>query len=154
MSSAFPIQQYRAGGGHPSAERNGIQDRLNESLLGHYSKVFARYSGPSGKWTRDQVAVFMQHVQLEDANGPAGFLAEKDELEFSEFLQYMTSPLGNAMEVASPQDLSWPLNSYFISSSHNTYLTGNQLSSNSSTDAYKERAVEGVSMHRDRRVGW
>lgn len=111
MSSAFPIQQYRAGGGHPSAERNGIQDRLNESLLGHYSKVFARYSGPSGKWTRDQVAVFMQHVQLEDANGPAGFLAEKDELEFSEFLQYMTSPLGNAMEVASPQDLSWPLNS-------------------------------------------
>ncbi|KAL8387938.1 hypothetical protein RB595_009562 [Gaeumannomyces hyphopodioides] len=141
--SEFPIQQYRAGGGHPSAERQGIQDRLDESLLGHYAKVFSRYSGPNNKWTRDQIAVFMQHVQLEDANGPAGFLAEKDEIEFSEFLQYMTSPLGNAMEMASPQDLTWPLNNYFISSSHNTYLTGNQLSSDASTNAYRDVLLRG-----------
>ncbi|KAL8414272.1 hypothetical protein RB594_005485 [Gaeumannomyces avenae] len=142
-SSEFPIQQYKAGGGHPSAERQGIRDRLDESLLGHLAKIFARYSGPSNKWSRDQLAVFMQHVQLEDANGPAGFLAEKEEIELSEFLQYMTSPLGNAMEMASPQDLTWPLNNYFISSSHNTYLTGNQLSSDSSTDAYKDVLLRG-----------
>lgn len=49
----------------------------------------------------------------------------------------MTSPAANALAPPLNDDLSWPLSSYFISSSHNTYLTGNQLYSDSSTDAYK-----------------
>lgn len=61
--------------------------------------------------------------------------------DFNEFLSYMSSPASNAeASVVDPKDrnLTLPLSDYFISSSHNTYLTGNQLYSESSTDAYKD----------------
>ena len=53
------------------------------------------------------------------------------------FLKYMSSPDADASEPCQPIDLTHPISNYFISSSHNTYLTGNQLYSQSSTDAYK-----------------
>lgn len=143
MSRDFPTSQYRAGGGHPSGERKGIEEKLDESLLGHFSQLFNKYAGPNNKWTRDQVSIFMQHVQAEDPNGLAGYLVDKHELDLHELIQYLTSACGNILEMAAPQDLSSPLSSYFISSSHNTYLTGNQLSSDSSVDAYRDVLLRG-----------
>jgi phosphatidylinositol phospholipase C delta len=143
MKPDFPIERYKAGGGHPSGERTGIQEKLQESLLGHFTKLFSEYAGPNDTWSRDQISVFMHHVQAEDPNGPAGYLTDNAELGLLELIQYLTSPCGNILEMAAPQDLTLPLSSYFISSSHNTYLTGNQLSSDSSAEAYRDVLLRG-----------
>ncbi|RBR20294.1 uncharacterized protein FIESC28_05258 [Fusarium coffeatum] len=143
MPGEFQLSQYRAGGGHPTGQRNGIEETLEESFLSYYTGLFNKYAGADGKWNRDQIGLFMHHVQAENPDGLAAYLADQDSLNVHELIKYLTSPCGNVLEMAAPQDLSWPLSNYFISSSHNTYLTGNQLSSDSSTEAYKDALLRG-----------
>jgi len=56
--------------------------------------------------------------------------------EFDRFLQYLTSPESNAMAPAIT-DTSYPISDYYVSSSHNTYLWGNQLYGKASAEAYR-----------------
>ncbi|XP_068096782.1 1-phosphatidylinositol 4,5-bisphosphate phosphodiesterase eta-2 isoform X3 [Hyperolius riggenbachi] len=55
------------------------------------------------------------------------------------FTNYMRSPAGdifNPEHYLVNQDMTLPLSNYFIASSHNTYLTGDQLMSQSRVDMY------------------
>ena len=57
-----------------------------------------------------------------------------------DFFEFMMSPINNAQAPREVEgsDMDWPLSNYFINSSHNTYLTGNQLYSEASADVYKD----------------
>ncbi|KAK7890157.1 hypothetical protein LTR67_008623 [Exophiala xenobiotica] len=54
----------------------------------------------------------------------------------SSFLTYMASDKSSAMSTSTENDLTYPMSSYFISSSHNTYLSGHQLYGEASVEAY------------------
>ncbi|KAI9844672.1 MAG: Phospholipase C [Sclerophora amabilis] len=58
-------------------------------------------------------------------------------LKLGAFAAFLTSPRNPALLTArQSQTLDRPLNEYFISSSHNTYLLGRQVAGESSTEAY------------------
>ncbi|XP_044302966.1 1-phosphatidylinositol 4,5-bisphosphate phosphodiesterase delta-3 isoform X1 [Varanus komodoensis] len=62
------------------------------------------------------------------------------------FMMYLLSSAGNILNPAHTriyQDMSQPLCHYFISSSHNTYLTDNQIQGESSTEAYIRALIKG-----------
>ncbi|OLN86524.1 1-phosphatidylinositol 4,5-bisphosphate phosphodiesterase 4 [Colletotrichum chlorophyti] len=134
----------QAGGG--ASEMHRTVETLNEPVLSHLTKIFNVHAGrDDNKWHKEQIASFIKNVQADDhcADALASTGASPGELDFNGFLSYMTSSASAATAPAADQDLTYPLSSYFISSSHNTYLTGNQLYSDSSTDAYKNVLLRG-----------
>eukprot|EP00658_Telonema_sp_P-2_P011799 TRINITY_DN14520_c0_g1_i3.p1 TRINITY_DN14520_c0_g1~~TRINITY_DN14520_c0_g1_i3.p1 ORF type:complete len:267 (-),score=64.34 TRINITY_DN14520_c0_g1_i3:33-833(-) len=66
-----------------------------------------------------------------------------------QFILMLTDEVSNnALDTAHTQlvhlpEMNFPLNDYFINSSHNTYLTGDQLTSKSHPDTYKNALLDG-----------
>ncbi|KAM4618211.1 1-phosphatidylinositol 4,5-bisphosphate phosphodiesterase zeta-1-like [Polymixia lowei] len=71
---------------------------------------------------------------------------ENRTMTFEGFLRYMESKdccVFDQSHTTVYQDMDRPLNNYFISSSHNTYLTGNQLVGKSHLDPYVSALRKG-----------
>ncbi|NXS76515.1 PLCD3 phosphodiesterase, partial [Pandion haliaetus] len=71
---------------------------------------------------------------------------QQDLMMLDGFMMYLLSAAGdilNQEHTKVHQDMSQPLCHYFISSSHNTYLTCNQIGGNSSTEAYVRALMAG-----------
>ncbi|KAK7195460.1 phospholipase c-like protein [Novymonas esmeraldas] len=69
-------------------------------------------------------------------------------ISFTAFVHYLLSPrLNSALDPAHQtsvvDDMTLPLKDYFINSSHNTYLSGDQFKSSSDIDMYKRALLAG-----------
>ena len=129
------VEVLQAGGGRPSmtSALKSIES-FSQISLTHLKRIYAEvcHGGPFDKTCME---AFLRDVQHESTDNPTP--PDKPTADLGDFLTYMASPTSNAMSIGSPQDLSYPISNYFISTSHNTYLTSNQLYGASSVDAYR-----------------
>ncbi|KAG6003432.1 hypothetical protein E4U21_002026 [Claviceps maximensis] len=117
---------------------------LSATVVSYLKHVFGTHASRDGTWSAGQARRFIQQVQKnDDATPAAARLLGGGDIDLKAFLAYMASEDGAMTLPWKPCDLSWPLSGYFISSSHNTYLSGNQLYSDSTTDAYTNVLLRG-----------
>ncbi|XP_036440557.1 1-phosphatidylinositol 4,5-bisphosphate phosphodiesterase eta-1 isoform X2 [Colossoma macropomum] len=105
------------------------KDHLTAEELGNFLRVEQKMPNVTAEYCLDIIDKF----EVSEEN------KQKGSLGIEGFTNFMRSP---ACDVFNPlhnevnQDMDQPLCNYFIASSHNTYLTGDQLLSHSKTDMY------------------
>ncbi|KAM0346486.1 hypothetical protein ACHAPU_005551 [Fusarium lateritium] len=135
-------QELKAGGGASEVARSlsNVDPLVSSQLVKLFESLADR---PDKTWSKERLYSFIRDIQNDESSPAVDELLARDSLDLDAFMVWMTSSHGAATTPPKPQDLSYPLSSYFISSSHNTYLTGNQLSSDSSTRPYTETLLRG-----------
>jgi hypothetical protein len=142
-------------------------DRFHSTVDDHIQKIYKslRKDAPTTDY-------FLKEIQHDSsAPVPTGKEAVADPLaSVDAFREYMKDENSCAMAPEDGLDISAPLCDYFISSSHNTYLTGNQLYSDAAASAYTSVSIviiaskfianlltgpsTRVQIRRDRCLGW
>lgn len=118
-----------------SALRTGDRPDLCRVTLPEFQQFLLEYQGELWAVDRLQVQEFMLSFlrdPLREIEEPYFFLDE-----FVTFLFSKENSVWNSqLDAVCPDTMNNPLSHYWISSSHNTYLTGDQFSSESSLEAY------------------
>lgn len=111
---------------HLSLHQTHSLDTFHATIDSHLKKIYeVQKSAGTPKFLELQHDVYPDGLPIADP------LASLDA-----FRAYMKDAASSAQALPAEPDLSAPISDYFISSSHNTYLTGNQLYSEAAASAY------------------
>jgi hypothetical protein len=124
---------HQAGGGTPSsAMRKKSLSSFSTAVMAHLKDVYTSMT------ESNQHSDYLSSIQGETPTEALRTIST-----FEDFEKYMASPASAAMGPPKNRDMTYPISNYFISTSHNTYLSGNQLYGEASTSAYKNVLVRG-----------
>ena len=130
-----PPAQLQAGGGNASSSSAGKSIETFAPLTIERLKTVYKDISGGAELDSNHADRFLRDIQHAPNSIPTALDKPKSDLD--DFFKYMSSPESSAFFAPAKQDLTFPISNYFISTSHNTYLTGNQLYSESSADAYR-----------------
>ncbi|KAL5814783.1 hypothetical protein ACOSQ4_025424 [Xanthoceras sorbifolium] len=117
-------------------------------------KLFQEYS-ENGTMTVEDLHRFLENVQNEDSATTEYaqaifnslkhlFIFQRRGLHVDAFFRYLLGDLNFPISTVVHQDMTAPLAHYFLYTGHNSYLTGNQLSSDSSVEPIIQALRRGV----------
>ncbi|XP_019960064.2 1-phosphatidylinositol 4,5-bisphosphate phosphodiesterase delta-1 isoform X1 [Paralichthys olivaceus] len=138
----------------------GVEIQHFYDLLTHREEInviYGQYAKTTGFMSPGNLVEFLMKEQREKATvalaheiiekyEPDEHVKAKRLLSKDGFLMYMHHPEAMILNLDHKevcQDMNQPLNHYFISSSHNTYLMEDQLKGPSSTEAYVRALLKG-----------
>uniref|UniRef100_A0A8C6T3G7 Phosphoinositide phospholipase C n=1 Tax=Neogobius melanostomus TaxID=47308 RepID=A0A8C6T3G7_9GOBI len=105
------------------------KDHLSTEELANFLRNEQRMTNVTPEYVEEIVEKFEESAE----NKQRGILGIEG---FTSFMRSPTCDIFNPLHNEVNQDMDQPLCNYFIASSHNTYLTGDQLLSHSKTDMY------------------
>ncbi|KPA83384.1 putative mitochondrial phospholipase c-like protein [Leptomonas pyrrhocoris] len=112
--------------------------------------LFKQYAADQDWMTRNEFDKFMAEQADESTDAVYNELQpnKKGSITYTSFVHYLLSPHRNP--ALDPEhlkgvvdDMQQPIKDYFINSSHNTYLSGDQFRSKSDIDMYKRALIAG-----------
>ncbi|KAI1434836.1 PLC-like phosphodiesterase [Xylaria sp. CBS 124048] len=118
---------------------------LSAAIQRSLRKLFDELRRNEPTLSHEKFTNFLETEQGE-ARDKTSQMPTRDTYKFEQFLEVWWIHFGLAIEKPvsiSDKDLTKPLSNYFIDSSHNTYLPGNQLSGKASTETYKRALRQG-----------
>ena len=129
---------------------NNFQDRTIVSVESFLQKFMLTKQGESHTTIEDVEALFVRLNKMEVAKTVSSLrLKDKDSnyIDKDLFEAYLFSSENDVFdprqEEFKPESMTRPLSEYWINSSHNTYLTGDQLKSRSSVEMYMNALYRG-----------
>jgi phosphatidylinositol phospholipase C delta len=150
-------EQKDAPGQPPEFDK--LLEKLGIDRRAGLESIFNDFTEGRSKMTPEEFSRFIKSVQNDNIPNIENLIPRfaspyDDVLEMGTsphltlygFQNYFASPLNSLMNPAYAEqfmEMHHPINEYFIDSSHNTYLLGNQLSSESSPEAYKNALLRG-----------